>query len=243
MSGTVALRRAEVPSEEAKSGKKKNRRGGQVASVDDGRARYEVAGAPLESVGHRVYLDRELPDGGADEYKAARKRGVRSFAMWVDPQRRDLWARVFTVSAEGANPVRYDVYGGAGEFVGSATRERSFSGGHIRTRWSAEQDGGPAAVGYKGRWFWWCVWWLIFPVQCVLGVVALVGGSGDLFRMPRPIGYRSGGTRVLDYGSGMDNHFHLTVNSDDWDPRMVAALTALHCSHDGILGEPWDKAH
>jgi hypothetical protein len=242
MGETVTLQRAQVPSGEVLSGKK-GRRASKAAPADDGRARYELVGTPLEGVGHRVYLDRELPDGGVDEYKAARKRGVRSFAMWVDPQRRDLWARVFTVSAEGANPVRYDVYGGAGEFVGSATRERSFSGGHIRTRWSAEQDGGPASVGYKGRWFWWCVWWLIFPVQCVLGVVALVGGSGDLFRMPRRIGYRSGGTRVLDYGSGMDNHFHLTVNSGDWDPRMVAALTALHCSHDGILGEPWDKAH
>ncbi|WP_197353547.1 hypothetical protein [Streptomyces bathyalis] len=188
-----------------------------------------------------IHLDRELPRGGAQEYNAARKKGVRSFAMWTDAHRRHLWARVVTAPAGDGKPMRYEVYGGMGEFVGSATREPGFTRGHVRTRWTVEQAGGPTAVGYKGRWFWWCVWWLIFPVQCVLGVAAVLAFDGDVFRMPRRIGYRSGGTRVLDYGSGMQDHFHLTAKTADWDPRMLAALTALHCSHDGIMGEPWDK--
>ncbi|NLU69446.1 hypothetical protein HCC30_19615 [Streptomyces sp. HNM0574] len=202
------------------------------------RARYELVGPALPEAA--VALDRELPEGGAEAYHAARKRGVRSFGLWTDPHRRRLWARVLTARAEAGEPVRYEVYGAEGEFVGGAVRERSFTRGHVRTRWTVEQADGTRAVGYKGRWFWWCVWWLIFPVQCVLAVLSLAGG-GDVFRMPRRIGYRTGGARVLDYGSGLQPHFHLTASTPDWDPRLLAALTALHCSHDGIMGEPWDK--
>lgn len=31
------------------------------------------------------------------------------------------------------------------------------------------------------------------------------------------------------------------MQTDDWGPRLLAALTALHSSHDGILGDCWDK--
>lgn len=240
MGVTVALRRAEGLSVKGKS-KKKGHQGGKAVPAEAGRARYEITGLPTETAGRPlVHLDRELPHGGAEEYNEAHKRGVRSFAMWTDPYRKQLWARVVTASA-GGGTVRHEVYGAAGELVGSVTRERSFTGGHVRTRWSAEQAGGPTAVGYKGRWFWWCVWWLILPAQCALGVLSLFEGGGDLFRMPRRIGYRSGGTRVLDYGSGFQDHFRLTAGTTDWDPRMLAALTALHSSHDGIMGDSWDK--
>ncbi|MFC4494743.1 hypothetical protein ACFPA8_11430 [Streptomyces ovatisporus] len=67
-------------------------------------------------------------------------------------------------------------------------------------------------------------------------------GGGDLFRMPRRVGYRQnrGGERVLDFGRGMHDHWVLTAHTAGWDPRVLAALTALHCSHDGILGSSWD---
>lgn len=242
MGGTVELRRAEVPVEEKKS-RKGGRRGRKAeAPAGEGRAWYQITGEPLEAVGGKVWLDRELPPGGADEYKAQRKRGVRSFALWADPYRQNLWARVVTASANEGEPVRYEVYGGSGEFIGSASRQGGFAGGHIRTRWTVEQQGGPSAVGYKGRWFWWCVWWLIFPLQCVIGVAALLCADGDVFQVPRRIGYRSEGARVLDYGSGLDTHFHLTAETADWDPRLLACLLALHCSHDGIMGGSWDTA-
>ncbi|OEV11056.1 hypothetical protein AN218_14725 [Streptomyces nanshensis] len=200
-----------------------------------------MVGGPWESTGARVYLDRELPPGGAREYTAARKRGVRSFTMWTDPHRLKTWARVVTAPDDEKAPSRYEVYDGSDRFVGSVTRERSFTHGHLRTRWTAQQEGRAAAVGYKGRLAWWAVWWLIFPVQCVLAP-AMLFSDGDIFRAPRRIGYRHGGTRVLDYGSGMQNHFHLTaVHAPDWNPQMLAALLALHTSHDGIMGDSWDK--
>jgi hypothetical protein len=244
MNGTITLRRAAAPAEAGKKEKRKNRAARKAAAQtapQSPRARYELVGAPLESVAERIHLDCDLPPGGVPAYKAARKAGVRAFAMWTDPELRRLWARVTTAASGGGKGVRYEVYGAAGEFVGSVTREGAFSGGHVRTRWTAEQADGRTAVGYKGRWFWWCVWWLIFLPQCVLGVLSLLGGSGDVFRMPRRIGYRTGSERVLDYGRGLEDHFHLTVKAPDWDPRMLAALTALHCSHDGLLGDSWDQ--
>ncbi|WP_314178207.1 hypothetical protein [Streptomyces winkii] len=240
MSVTVVLRRSASPAteKEKKSGRKA-RRDRKAAAAEDGRARYEIGGTALEAAGSPVYLDRQLPPGGAEEYLSARKRGVRSFAMWTDPYRRRLWARVVTAAAAEGQPVRYEVRGPAGEDVGRITRERSFSGGHVRTRWTVQQAGGPVAVGYKGRWFWWCVWWLISPLQSVLAVLCVLGGDGDLFRTPRRVRYFAGKSRVLDYGSGFEAR-HLTAGTEGWDPRLLAALTALHSSHDGVLGDSWD---
>ncbi|NLU75491.1 hypothetical protein HCC61_22965 [Streptomyces sp. HNM0575] len=244
MSATVVLRHAGSPSGEGSSAAekkpgRKRRRGRKAGPGEDGRARYELTGAAVDAAGSPVYLDRELPPGGAEEYVSARKRSVRTFAMWTDPYRRHLWARVVTASAAEGRPVRYDVCAAAGEIVGSVTRERSFSGGSVRARWTVQQAEGPGAVGYKGRWFWWCVWWLISPLQAVGAVLCVVGGDGDLFRMPRRVRYFAGGRRVLDYGSGFEAR-HLTAETEGWDPRMLAALTALHSSHDGIMGDSWD---
>jgi len=238
MTVTVALRLSLRTSPEREAGRK-SRWKPKAKPVDDGRARYELVGTGLGTDDSPIFLDRELPRGGAAEYVAARKQGVRSFAMWTDPHRRHLWARVVTSSAAEGQPAHYDVYGPAGECVGSITRERSFSCGHVRTRWTVQPAGGPVAVGYKGRWFWWCMWWLIFPFQSVLAVASLLGGGGDLFRTPRRVRYFAGRTCVLDYGSGFEAR-HLTAETEGWDPRILAALTALHSSHDGILGDSWD---
>lgn len=243
MNGTITLRRAARPEPARKKSRRKKGRGdenGTAAQPEVSRARYELVGAPLESADGLVHLDCELPPGGVEGYNAARKDGVRSFAMWTDPGLDRLWGRVTTASSGGGKGVRYEVYGAAGDFVGSVTREAAFTGGHVRARWVVEQADGATAVGYKGRLFWWGVWWLIFPLQCVLGVLSIFGG-GDLFRMPRRVGYRAGSGRVLDYGKGLDDHFHLAVTAPGWDPRLLAGLTALHCSHDGIMGDSWDK--
>jgi hypothetical protein len=237
VSTRVVLQRVDDPSAAAK---KSRRRQKKEEAVDDGRARYGLVGPALRTTGSRVYLGRLLPQGGVKEYLDQRKRGVRCFVLWTDMYRQHVWARVVTAGPDEGGPIRYDVYGPDGEHVGRVTRARAFAGGHVRTRWTVQQAGGETAVGYKGRCFWWGVWWLIFPLQCVLLVVAIVGGDGEVFRTPRRIGYRRGGARVLDYGSGFDSR-HLAVQTDDWDPRLLAALTALHSSHDGILGDCWDK--
>ncbi|WP_070017052.1 hypothetical protein [Streptomyces nanshensis] len=238
MGTTIVLRRTHHPAGDKTA---KSSRDRTETTDGRGRARYEITGALLEDFGGRVYLDRELPPGGVKAYKTARKQGVRSIGMWTDPHRRHRWARIVTTPATGGAPQRYEVYGGEQEhLLGSIQRERSFTAGHLRTRWLLQPQGQAAAVGYKGRLAWWCIWYLIFPVQCVLGVASLIGG-GDLFRTPRRTGYRRNGTRILDYGRGLQDHFRLTAtNPEDWDPRLLAALLALHTSHDGITGDSWD---
>jgi hypothetical protein len=236
VSTNIVLLKVDGPSEAAT---KSWRRQKKDRAVDDGRARHQLVGPALQTAGSRVYLGRLLPQGGVKEYRDQRKRGVRCFVLWTDLYRQNVWARVVTAGPDEDGPTRYDVYGPDGDHVGRITRARAFTGGHVRTRWTVQQAGGETAVGYKGRCFWWGVWWLIFPLQCVMGVLAVIGG-GDLFRTPRRIGYRLGGTRVLDYGKGFESGC-LAVKTDDWDPRLLTALTALHSSHDGIMGDNWDK--
>ncbi|MFD0427179.1 hypothetical protein ACFQ60_00765 [Streptomyces zhihengii] len=49
-----------------------------------------------------VYVERELPRGGVPAYLAARRSGVRSFALWSDDRRRERTAAVVTLSAGAA---------------------------------------------------------------------------------------------------------------------------------------------
>lgn len=231
----VRVDRSEGPEPE------KGRKGPKPA--DDGRVRHEIRVRPAPGDGERQpgplgYVERELPPGGADGYKKARKEGVRSFALWGDPYRRQLLARVVTASAAKGEPAAYEVRGPAGEQWAHVVREPALRAVAGRTRWTVRQ-GGLEAVGRKGRLFWWWVWWLVSPLQLAVLVAGLVGGGGDGARMPRRVPFRSGGEKVLDYADG-GFRFELRVLGAGWDPRVTAALAALLGSHDGPWGDSWD---
>lgn len=213
---------------------------------EDGRVRREIrltspasqAGSPTDGP-TRAYLERDLPAGGHDAYRAARKEGARAFLLWSDAHRRQLLARVVTKSAAKGEARVFEVLGAAGESLALISRTPAMHGGRGRSHWTVEQAGRPAVVGAKGHLFWWCVWWLLLPLWLAIAVGSIVGG-GDIARMPRTIRWKSSGEEVLVWGSD-GNDFALTVLADWWDPRVTASLAALVNSHDGWLGKPWDE--
>ncbi|WP_393055002.1 hypothetical protein [Streptomyces sp. LN549] len=184
-----------------------------------------------------AYLERELPQGGIPAYLAARKSGARSFVLWDGPERRSRLATLVTTSA-GEGVSVYQVWGGQGELIGTLVREKALSGKGLRTRWTVSQTGCPEAVGFKGRIFWWYVWWLLFPVQVAIGVGSLVSGGGDVARGPRRIIWRTGQEAPLEFRSDEDE---VQVHAQWADLRLAAALSALIRSFDSWMGTPWDN--
>ncbi|MCX5410546.1 hypothetical protein [Streptomyces sp. NBC_00059] len=185
-----------------------------------------------------AHVERELPPGGIPVYLAARKSGARSFVLWADEHRQARAATLVTVSASGGR-AQFQVLGGQGEHLGVITRDKAFSRG-LRTRWTVTPAGGTDAVGYKGRLFWWCVWWpftLFLPIMLVALVFGGGGGGGDFPRGPRRIKWRSGGKVPLEFKSS-GNTVRLYAPELDW--RLGAALTALIPTFDGWIGTPWD---
>ncbi|MEU1468985.1 hypothetical protein ABZ434_12295 [Streptomyces sp. NPDC005761] len=182
-----------------------------------------------------AYLERELPPGGIPAYLTARKDGARSFVLWAEPERRTRLATLVTTSA-GGGVAEYQVWGGQGELIGTFVREKALSGKGLRTRWTVNQAGCPAAVGFKGRIFWWYVWWPLFPLWVLIAVGSLFNGGGDVPRGPRRIVWRAGDDAPLEYRSDDE-----VVAHAPWvDLRLAAALTAVVRSFDSWLGTPWD---
>lgn len=95
---------------------------------------------------------------------------------------------------------------------------------------------GPEAVGYKGRIFWWYVWWPLFPLWVLIGVASVFSGGGDVPRGPRRIVWRAGREAPLEYRS--DDR--VVVHAPWADQRLAAALTAVVRSFDSWIGTPWD---
>lgn len=192
-----------------------------------------------EGVGRPVaHVERELPPGGIPAYLAARKEGVRSFVLWADPERRSRLAALVTASsAEGVS--MYQVLDGQGGPIGTILREKALYGRGLRTRWTVTQTGCPEAVGYKGRIFWWYVWWLLFPVQVAIAVGSVLSGGGDVARGPRRVIWRAGEEVPLEFRSD-DDEIHVHAPWVDW--RLAAALAALIRSFDSWMGTPWDDS-
>lgn len=143
-----------------------------------------------------AYVERELPPGGIPAYLAARSSGARSFVLWANEHRRERVATLVTLSATGG-VATFQALGAHGELIGTLVREKALRGRGLRTRWTVTQAGGPEAVGFKGRIFWWCMWWLLLPMQVLIQVFALfdsVPGNegGGVARAPGA----SGGARV-----------------------------------------------
>jgi hypothetical protein len=212
-------------------------------------ARATAPGAPAP-VGHVIdftdgpggesrvvaHVERELPEGGIPAYLAARKTGARSFVLWADPARRARLATLVTASAADG-VATYRVLGAQGELIGTLVREKALSGKGLRTRWTVAQAGCPEAVGFKGRIFWWYVWWLLLPIQVAIGVGSVLSGSGDAARGPRRIIWRAGREAPLEFLSDGDE-IHVHASWVDW--RLAAALGALIRTFDSWMGTPWD---
>lgn len=191
---------------------------------------------PSQGLSHVVaYLERELPADGIPGYLKARKEGARSFVLWAEPERRTRLATVVTTAARGG-VAEYQVWGGQGELLGTVVREKALSGKGLRTRWTVTGAGCPEAVGYKGRIFWWWMWWPLFPLWVLIAVGSLFNGGGDVPRGPRRIIWRAGGGTPLEYHSDDT----VVVHSPAVDRRLAAALSALVRSFDSWLGTPWD---
>lgn len=174
-----------------------------------------------------AYVERELPTGGVPAYRAARSSGARSFVLWADPDRREQLARVVTVSADGG-VAAFQVLGAHGEMLGTVVREKALRGKGWRTRWTVVPPGGPEAVGFKGRIGWWCMWWLLLPLQVFILVFTVLDGTpnneGGVARGPRRIRWRAGGQLPLEFRSRGDR---LHLHAPGFDRRFGAALIAL----------------
>ncbi|MFB7368880.1 hypothetical protein ACFC0D_03405 [Streptomyces sp. NPDC056222] len=184
-----------------------------------------------------AYVERDLPPGGVPAYLTARESGARAFVLWTDEHRQ---ARVATlVTLTGGRQALFEVLGPRGEPLGRIRRDGAFSRG-IRTRWTVSRPGAPDAVGYKGRLFWWCVWWLCTPLLPFVLIAPLLGGGigGDFPRGPRRIKWRAAGQVPLEFRSSGDT-VHLNAADLDW--RLGAALVALIPSFDSWIGNPWDS--
>ncbi|MFE6040957.1 hypothetical protein [Streptomyces sp. NPDC056452] len=184
-----------------------------------------------------AHVERMLPPDGIPAYLAARNSGARSFVLWADESRQARVATLVTLSTSGGR-AQFQVLGPQGEPLGVLTRDKAFSRG-LRTRWTVSRAGAPDAVGYKGRLFWWCVWWLCTPLLPLLLVALLFGGGGggDFPRGPRRIKWRSGGQVPLEFTSSGNS---VRLYAPDLDRRLGAALTALIPSFDGWIGNAWD---
>jgi hypothetical protein len=183
-----------------------------------------------------AHLERELPPGGIPAYLAARKSGARSFVLWADEHRRERVATLVTTSASGGTAT-FQVLGPQGELIGTFVRRKGLRGWGLRTRWTVTPAGGPEAVGFKGRIFWWCVWWSLWPVQALIFLAALFNGGGDVARGPRRIIWRAGGRARMEFRSRGDR---LLLRAPETDWRLGAALVVLVRAFDSWAGEPWD---
>ncbi|MFD4034323.1 hypothetical protein ACFWVP_28410 [Streptomyces sp. NPDC058637] len=212
---------------------------GKLRTAPGGQLDCEVTFADGPGTSRTVaHVERELPPGGVPAYLAARKHGARSFVLWADEHRQARVATLVTVSASGGR-AQFQVLGPQGEPLGVFTRDKAFSRG-LRTRWTVSRSGAPDAVGYKGRLFWWCVWWPCTPLLPLMLLAVLFGGGGgggDFPRGPRRIKWRSAGQIPLEFKSS-GNSVKLYAPDLDW--RLGAALTALIPSFDGWIGGPWD---
>ncbi|MFI7447577.1 hypothetical protein ACIBQX_08790 [Nonomuraea sp. NPDC049714] len=198
-------------------------RGGTPAPVM-GMVDFSDGSGPARVV---AYVERELPPGGIPAYLAARGSGARSFVLWADEHRRERVATLVTQSATGG-VATFQAFGAHGELIGTFVREKALRGRGLRTRWTVTQPGGPDAVGFKGRIVWWCLWWLLLPMQVLILVFSVFdsvpGNEGGVARGPRRIRWRAGGQMPLEFRSRGDK-LHVHAPGSDW--RLGAVLIVL----------------
>jgi len=182
-----------------------------------------------------AHVERELPHGGIPAYRADRKKRVRSFLLWADEGRVRPLARLVTQSVEGHRST-YQVLDAYGQVIATITQRKAFRGGGLRVRWTVSQTGGPVAVGYKGRLFWWAFCWLWSPLL-PFALIGAVLENGDLPRAPRRVRWRADGRMVMEHKPSSNA---VLLHAPGLDPRVGAALAALLASYRGWYRTSWD---
>jgi hypothetical protein len=158
--------------------------------------------------------------------------GFRSFILWADTRRHDVFARVVPESVSSRRMVRYAVNGSQGETLASITHTRGARFSPRRTRWIVEQAGQPAAVGYEGRPLTRLVRFVTAPLLGVVFLFSLLALDPVAPRRRKPgIRWRVNGEVVLEYRVGPpgspDHAGRLHIPTAEWDPRVTAGLLAL----------------
>ncbi|TDE01330.1 hypothetical protein [Jiangella asiatica] len=207
-------------------------RGADAVKPADRRATGTVAGVEVE------------PTLGATpvDYRDASKDGTRALVLWTDGGRRDVYARVRTVSARRRGTAEYEIVGPDDTTLATVTRRAGRFLLLRRTRWTVQQAGRGTAVGVKGHPVSWLVWCLTLPFQPVVVLVSLLSldGVGPV-RAPLRTRWRIDDRTVLDYRTSTGGHTEgLHVLADWFDPRVAAALVTLIGSHDTGFGGRWD---
>lgn len=147
-------------------------------------------------------------------------------------------ARVWTqeTGSRGlGRPAVYRVDDAYGAPLGRITYRRGRALRGARARWTVESVAGHSVRGFRGRLFWWAVWWPIgLPVSLVWLILSLLGEGDDGFGKPRRVIWRDGSHRAHLVFRGVADEYRVLDGS--WDPRLVAALLGLHQSYDPSEG-------
>lgn len=190
-----------------------------------------------------AHLVRNTAAGGPNAYLP----GAREILLYGDGRCRELLATVTTEHGTGfgcGGPrFAYRVTDPEGTPIGriSLRRGRVFRIG--RSHWTMEQAGQPPVRGSAGRLMWWALWWtVLLPVNVALLVAAFTGIAQDPVTTPRRIVWRDGAGRAVMSFRGLAGDYR--VLRDGWDPRMVAALVAIHQTYVSIaIGDSTDWYH
>lgn len=177
-------------------------------------------------------LCRDLAGPGTD-----RRRSVRTFD--IVPDGAAAVARVTTEQPLGSRtsgqPAVYRVADPSGAPLARITFRRRPLLSVGRARWTVEPVAGPALRGYRGRLVWWALWWPIgLPLALVWGITSLLGEGDGGFGAPRRIIWRDASRRARLVFRGLADEYR--VLGQGWDPRVVAAVAALHQSFDPSEG-------
>ncbi|MFE2557360.1 hypothetical protein ACFXGT_15300 [Streptomyces sp. NPDC059352] len=140
-----------------------------------------------------------------------------------------------TGSRASGSPAVYRVDDPYGASLGRVTYRRGRALRGARARWTVESVTGHSVRGFRGRLFWWVVWWPVgLPVSMLWLILSLLGEGDDAFGKPRRVIWRDSSRRAHLVFRGVADEYRVLDGS--WDPRLVAALLGLHQSYDPSEG-------
>ncbi|MEU9255450.1 hypothetical protein AB0D66_26830 [Streptomyces sp. NPDC048270] len=140
-----------------------------------------------------------------------------------------------TGSYVSGRPAVYRVDDPYGAPLGRITYRRGRALRGARARWTVESVTGHSVRGFRGRLFWWAMWWPVgLPVSLIWLIMSLLGEGDDGFGKPRRVIWRDSSRRAHLVFRGVADEYRVLDGS--WDPRLVAALLGLHQSYDPSEG-------